>query len=361
MKKKTIIIAIFIREKSALTEFFLKLASELIALGYEVIILTNEQRNDLVNTTGNPIVLTWPSYYPTKVKDFLYIRKLIKIYQPIMLISSFSSTNFFLLAGKLYGVTHRIPWIHTVSSAMTEVAPWKFWRKRYLYRLATYFIANSDATKEDSIKKYSIAPNKISTIPNLIHNNDDYITRKKEYSIVFVGRFYDTKGIDTLIRAMSIVVRSLPDLTLKIIAGGDDTKYVKMVNDYNLDKNIIFTGRIPREEVFRHLASAQCSIVPSKAEAFGYVVIEAFSVQTPVIGSDTGGIAEIIDNNVNGLLFPVDDDQKLAEKIILMVSDKSLRDQFALNAYETFKSRYDLDRNIGKATQIFQQLLISKQ
>lgn len=356
-KKKTIIIAIFIREKSALTEFFMKLSEELIQLNYQVILLTNEERNDLVDTTSNPIILTWPSYYPTKIKDFLFMRKLIKSYKPIMVISNFSSTNFALIAARLYGVPHRIPWIHTISTAMTEVSPWKFWRKRYLYKFATYFIANSNATKEDSIDTYNIKPEKITTVPNLIHSNDEFISSDEDEFIVFVGRFYETKGIDVLIKAMKIVVQTLPQLKLKVIAGGNGKKYEKMVQDYNLEKNITFMGRLPREEVFKYLDKAKCSIVPSQAEAFGYVVIEAFSVKTPVIGTDTGGISEIIDDNVNGMLFPVSDEKILADKIILMMKNEELREKCAHNAYITFKKKYELDNNIQKVTGVLQKLL----
>ena len=358
--KKTIIIAIFIRENSALTEFFFKLSHELIALNYEVVILTNEQRTDLVDESSSPIIKTWPSYYPTKIKDFFFIKKLINKYHPTMLISNFSSTNFSLLTGKFANVPHRIPWIHTISTAMTEVAPWKFWRKNYLYKLATSFIANSDATKNDSIYRYSIDTKKIVTIPNLIYNNDQYLSEEHKNDIVFVGRFYETKGIDTLIEAMSIVVKKFPLLKLKIIAGGDDTKYRKMVKQHNLDNNIIFMGRLHRDDVMKNLATAYCSIVPSRAEAFGYVVIEAFSVKTPVIGSNTGGISEIVDDNINGMLFPVGDSQILAEKIVLMLSNQELRNNCADNAYMSFQKKYDLDNNINYTTQILHKLITSK-
>jgi len=359
--KKTIIIAIFIREKSALTEFFLKLSEQLIELDYHVIILTNEQRNDLINENSSPQIRTWPSYYPTKPKDFIFIRKLIQKHNPEMIISNFSATNFCLLAGRLAKVPHRIPWVHTISTAMTEVAPWKFWRKKYLYKLATSFIANSEATRQDSIDKYDINPKHIITIPNLIHNNDKYIIENiPKEDIVFVGRFYETKGIDTLIKAMSLVIDVVPSLKLKIIAGGDDTEYRKIVEEYNLADNIIFMGRLERKDVMQNLATSICSIVPSKAEAFGYVVIEALSVKTPVIGSDTGGISEIINDNVNGMLFPVNNSQVLAEKIITMVLQKELRNHYAQKGYETFKNNYDLDNNINKATTLIHDLLTSK-
>ena len=62
-------------------------------------------------------------------------------------------------------------------------------------------------------------------------------------------------------------------------------------------------GNRSREYVLDQFSTAYCTMVPSFFEAFGYVVIESFSIHTPVIGSDSTGISEIIRNNIDGLLF----------------------------------------------------------
>ncbi len=347
---KTIIITIFIREKSALTEYFFKLSNELIEHGYRVIIISNENRDDIVSLNTNPIILTWPSYYPTKLKDFIFIKDIIKKYKPIMIISNFSATNFSLLAGKLLGVPHRIAWIHTISTAMMEVQNWKFIRKKVIYKLATRFIANSNATKIDAVERFGIKEDKIDVLYNLINRNDKYISNKKNNEILFVGRFYQAKGIDILIKAINIVKKSIPSIKLRVIGGGDDTPYRDMIKKYNLEKNIILEGRIPREEVFKYLSKAKFSIVPSLSEAFGYVIIEAFSVKTPVIGSNVDGIAEIITNKKDGLLFEVANIDELAQKIIELYKNNTLIEEYSLNAYRNFLDKFELNSNIDKAT-----------
>ncbi len=354
---KTIIIGVFLREQSALSEYFLKMADEFIKLGYHVIIITDEDRKDLVDTKSKPMILTWPSYHPNKFKDFIYIKNLIKKYRPKMLISNFAEINLFLIVGRIYGVPHRVSWLHTLSTQQIEVARWRFWRRKYVFKLGTHFIANSNATKIDYMKTYDIQENKITVLPNLINANDSYISLDSDWKIIFVGRFHESKGIDVLIEAMRIVIKDFPDIKLEIIAGGDPTYYIDLVQKYSLEKNIIFLGKQPREKVLEHLAKAQFSIVPSLAEAFGYVVIEAFSVKTPVVGSDTGGIAEIIKEDISGQLFPVGDHKKLADKIITMLSDKELREKCAEGAYISFKETYELNQNIGNAVDVFQKIL----
>ena len=356
-EKKIIIIGIFLREQSALSEYFLKMAEEFIALGYHVIILSDEDRKDLVDTTSNPMILTWPSYHPNTFQDFLFIRALIKKYQPEMLISNFNATNLFLMTGFFYGVPHRTAWIHTLSEQINETAKWRFWRKKYIFKMGTHFIANSLATKNDAINIYNIDDKKISVFPNLIHSNEKYISAKKEWKLTFIGRFHHSKGIDILIKAMYIVMKKFPTIKLELIAGEDDTYYRNLIKEYGLEKNIFILGRLERDKVLKHLSTAQLSIVPSLAEAFGYVVIEALSVRVPVIGSDTGGIAEIISNDENGLLFPVGDDEALAEAIIRVLKDETLRERYAENALRSFNETYELNKNIVNHVQMFKKMM----
>jgi len=356
-KKKTIIIGIFLREQSALSEYFLKMAEEFIALGYRVIIISDENRKDLVDTTSNPMILTWPSYHPNTFQDFLFIRTLLKTYQPEMLISNFNATNLFLMAGFLYGVPHRIAWLHTVSSAISETAKWRFWRKKYIFKIGTHFIANSYATKNDAINTYSIEKRKISVLPNLIYSNKKYISSEKEWKLTFIGRFHHSKGIDVLIKAMVLVVKAFPTIKLELIAGEDDSYYRNLIKEYSLEKNIIILGRLEREKVLQHLSTTQLSIVPSLAEAFGYVVIESFSVKVPVVGSDTGGIAEIITNDENGVLFPVGNDKALAKAIIHVLKDNTMRKKYARNALRSFNETYELNQNMPNYVKMFQKII----
>ena len=165
------------------------------------------------------------------------------------------------------------------------------------------------------------------------------------------------KGVDILIKAMILVVNAFPDIKLELIAGEDDTYYRNLIKEYDLEKNIVILGRLKREKVLQHLSTAQLSIVPSLAEAFGYVVIEAYSLGVPVIGSDTGGISEIITDDKNGLLFPVGDDEALAEVIIHVLKNDALRERLAKNALRSFNETYALNKNILNHVQLFKEMM----
>ncbi len=351
--QKTIIIGVFLRDGSAVSNYFLTLADEFVKLGYKVIVIADEDRKNLVDTTSNPMILTWPSYHPTKLKDFIFLKNIIQKYKVEMLISNFNAVNFFMIVGAYCGVKNRVAWIHTLSDAMIGVPKWKLFRKRFIYKLATHIIVNSKATKIDAIKTYNVPEKKITLLPNLIEENDIYINSNKEFKIVFVGRFHKSKGIDVLIKAFAMVRDEFPDIKLELIAGGEQDEYIELVNKYDLQDNIEFLGRLPMKQVLEHFATAQFSVVPSLAEAFGLIIIEAFSVKTPVIGSDTGGISEIIEDEKSGLLFPVGDYKALAVKMRLLLSDKKLREKYSEGAYKRFKETYALERNIAQVVEMF--------
>ncbi len=358
---KTIIIGIFLRDGAAVSKYFLALADELVDLGYRVIIVADERRENLVSLDSNPMILTWPSYHPTKWKDFIFLKNVIKKYKVEMLISSFNAVNFFTIAGWMLKVPNRVAWIRTMSDQMLGVPKWKFFRKSIIYKLATKVIVNSVATGNDAKKTYKIQENKIILLPNLIKENDKYISSNKEDKIVFIGRFHKTKGIDVLIKAFSLIREKFPGLKLEIIGGdGNQAEFTELVTHYDIQNSVSFLGKQPMETVLKHLATAQFSVVPSLAEAFGIVVIEAFSVKTPVIGSDTGGIAKIIEDGKSGFLFPPGDYKALASKMEMLLRSQELRDRLADGAYQRFKNTYSLEDSIGDVAKMFHGLIVSK-
>ncbi len=358
---KTIIIGIFLRDGAAVSNYFLRLSDEFTKLGYRVIIIADEDRKNLVDTTSNPMILTWPSYHPTKWEDFIFLKNVIKKYKVEMLISSFNAVNFFIIAGWILKVPNRVAWIRTVSDAMPGVPKWKFFRKSIIYKLATKIVVNSEATKIDAKKTYKIQEEKIILLPNLIEENDKYISSNKEYKIVFVGRFHKYKGVDVLIKAFSLIIEKFPGLKLEIIGGdGNQAEFTELVKYYGLQDSVNFLGKQPMPTILEHFATAQFSVVPSLAEAFGIVVIEAFSVKIPVIGSDTGGIAKIIEDGKSGLLFPPGDYKALASKMEILLRSQELRDRLTEGAYQRFKHTYSLEDNIGNVSKMFHELIESK-
>ena len=155
---------------------------------------------------------------------------------------------------------------------------------------------------------------------------------------------------------MSIVIPDYPTLKLHII--GDDTsgdvadKLKIQVKNLKLEEHIIFRGNKSRDEVLEEFSASWFSVLPSRVEAFGYVVIESFSVGTPVLGSDTTGIAEIIRDKKDGFLFKVENFHDLADKMNTLLKEPELRNNMSVNCKKRFQDMFELSGSVKRLKEI---------
>lgn len=348
----------FSLNSSSVSTMFGSLSNELLAT-YEVIIIT-DKCYDTTLLDKKIKVYEWPSKRPTKLKDFLFLLKLINIHRPFMMISMFGSENLFLLCGFIKGVKHRITWIHSLSNQRLPNNKYLIQRKRIFYKMATKLIANSGATKNDLIKVYRIDKNKIKIIYNIVEKVD--ISNERDLNTVaFAGRLHKTKGLAVLIKAIHLVSKKFPQVKLKVLGGvlkGEFIKeYKQLVSELKIEKNVIFLGNKPKKDLLEVFSEALVIVVPSLYEAFGLVVIEAFSVKTPVIGSNTGGIKEIIRDTKDGFLVEPNNEVELAEKILYMLNNKLDFSKFSKNCHDRFLQNFELETGITNICQYLNSLV----
>jgi glycosyltransferase involved in cell wall biosynthesis len=148
---------------------------------------------------------------------------------------------------------------------------------------------------------------------------------ERDFVVVFTGRIDWIKGVDTLLDAVEQAARSVPRLSVYFIgplSGSFDTRdeyvgeYAREVLDRSRGLPATFLGFINNRDLkFRqYLAAADVSVLPSRSEPQGLVVLEALAMGTPVIGSRTGGIPDMVSDEV-GYLFPPEDAAALAARI----------------------------------------------
>jgi glycosyltransferase involved in cell wall biosynthesis len=136
--------------------------------------------------------------------------------------------------------------------------------------------------------------------------------------ILYFGRIIEEKGVDRLIEAAKL----LSDIPFKIVGNGPDYEPLQqVVRDSGLT-NVEFLGPKWGDELFPILNAARAVVVPSIwHENFPYVINQAFSIGKPVIGSDRGGIPELVENGKRGLIFEPNDVEELAACIRRLYGD----------------------------------------
>lgn len=154
------------------------------------------------------------------------------------------------------------------------------------------------------------------------------IAKNYKNVISFVGKFTEIKRIDVLIKAYAEIQN---DDTLLLLAGDGELfdEMNKLAYSSNIS-NIRFLRNRPQNFLCNLFNISDVSVVPSKDEAFGLVVIESLACGTPVIGANSGGIPDII-NDQNGLLFEVDNVEDLKDKLEYFLSNKEKYDRASIS------------------------------
>lgn len=329
---------------STTSNYFDKISSKYLENNYQVVIITDGKKDELVDLEGSPIILTWPSSRPTGLKDALFLVKSILKYKPEIIIANFGSVNLMSLISYLLRVPKRFIWVHSISAANGKMSLINKLRKKIVYFCATELVANSNAMLDDLKVTYNIPASKIKVVTNAIHLVELGKVEKKN-KIIYVGRLHKIKGVDTLIKAFSEVRSKYTGLTLEIIGVGDEeSELKKLISELKLDSIVKFCGYMSQKDVIASLSEAKFSVVPSRYEAFGNVVIEAMIAKTAVIGSRVGGIPEIIRDQETGLLFECDNVSNLVEKMKFYLDNPNKITEYSENAYQLVKEKYEIEK-----------------
>jgi glycosyltransferase involved in cell wall biosynthesis len=162
-----------------------------------------------------------------------------------------------------------------------------------------------------------------------------------EVELLFAGYLYKLKGIEYLLKALQILAKDRKGLKLRIIGDGPDkNSLVKLAESLKIRNKVIFEGLVPHYLMPRYYQDCDIFCFPTLGEPFGKALIEAMACQKPVISSNVGGPAEIIENEKNGLLVSPADPESLASKITELLDDEKKTKQIAENARKTAVEKY---------------------
>lgn len=169
---------------------------------------------------------------------------------------------------------------------------------------------------------------------------DPYVG-EREKKVVNTARLVPAKRQEVLIKAMERVFKSHPDYSLEIYGDGNLKPHLKnYIEDLGLNSHIKI---IPATtSVLDKIKKASVFVLCSRNEGFPNSLAEALAIGVPSISTDCriGGPAEMIKNNINGLLVPVDDQEELTKAILKLIQDKEFANTISKNAIETMK-RFD--------------------
>ena len=186
-------------------------------------------------------------------------------------------------------------------------------------------------------------------------------SNKSEF-IIAVGRLVEKKGFDCLIEAFAKVVRNCPGISLIIAGDGPLKKQLEsLIGRYDLSGKVYLASWLDNDRIIKLIAQAKTLVVPSIIDTDGdrdgipNVLLEAFSVGTPVIASSLAGISEAVINENTGFLVKPSDKTQLSIAIERLLKDETMAAFLAYNAKKMLKDSFNIENNCLKLTKLFKQ------
>jgi glycosyltransferase involved in cell wall biosynthesis len=195
--------------------------------------------------------------------------------------------------------------------------------ERRSYALADRTIAVSESTKRVLTGTYRLAGERVAVIPNGVTASFLRAPAPRTAvanEILYVGRLDRRKGIDYLLRSMTVVGRRAPQIRLHVVGEGGLLPWLEEFKRRHR-LNVVLHGRLSDQKLEELYGLVAVQLVPSAFEGFGISVLEGMAHGVPVIGTDTDGIRDIIHDSENGLLVLYGDEEALAEAILRLCED----------------------------------------
>jgi glycosyltransferase involved in cell wall biosynthesis len=182
--------------------------------------------------------------------------------------------------------------------------------------------------------------------------HEEYLIPEDAQIVGVVARLEAEKGHRTLIDAWPDVLSAVPNAWLLIVGEGSERDSLEAeAASLGVSERVVFTGR--REDVPAVTAALDVSVLPSYREAQGLSVLEAMALSRPVIASNVGGIPEMIEDGVTGLLVPPNDCDALSAAIIRLLTDHPYADMIAKRGHDLVHDRFCIELMVSSIESLY--------
>ncbi len=283
---------------------------------------------------------------------------------------TFSTNVWGRLAGRLSGCRIIIP-----SVRATNRSSKLYFLERLLKRWTSCVIFNSHTAKQEYLENVNI-PNKeyavviqngidlgsvadcLSTSAKKSRSDYGNGIQEDDFIIVCVARIAWIKNQLCLLKAIQSI--GIENLKVLFVGGIQDKECYHELQNYiekhQLNKSIYFLGK--QQDVFSIMNVADVLLLTSLRESFPNVIMEAMSLNLPVISSDVGDVRYLVKNGVNGFLFPSNDHQRLSQLILKIYSlDADTRKEMGKAGREIIEANYTIEKMVKKTEAVYETFL----
>ena len=223
--------------------------------------------------------------------------------------------------------------------------------------------AVSDFLKDETIRTFGCAQCRISTIPNFVNLHEYHPVEPKHHDglapeghklITHVSNFREVKRVKDVVRVFSRLRRAMPATLLMIGDGPERDDAEREARELAVAGDVRFLGRI--DTVAPLLQQSDLFLLPTQSESFGLAALEAMACGVPVVGSRAGGLPEVVEDGVSGILEPAGSVEAMARRAAALLREPERHRAMARAAAERARD-FDADRIVPMYEQLYQKVL----
>jgi len=190
---------------------------------------------------------------------------------------------------------------------------------------------------------------------------------KKRYAkngeriVSFVGRLVHEKGVHVLVGAVPKVLAAMPKVNFVIVGEGGLKEYLaREAYDFGVADHVFFAGFVDEKTLISIYRASDAAVLPSLYEPFGITALEAMAAKTPVIVTDTGGLAEIVEHEKTGIKVYVNNSDSLAWGILRVLKNPDVAKRIRENGYQKVLREYDWNAIVERTMKVYNRALLAR-
>jgi glycosyltransferase involved in cell wall biosynthesis len=238
--------------------------------------------------------------------------------------------------------------------------------ERFVFNRSDFLVYSSSWVKE-TVEKVM----KIKTPSSVLHHGIDFkkfnprvrseVAKKLglgDFVVGFFGRLIREKGVHLLMESFAEFGRHSKNSSLLIVGDGEEMENLRsLARELGIEKRTRFVGFVHRKRIPEYMQACDAVVLPSEAEGFSSVVLESMAMGKVFVGTEVGGVPEMIENWKNGVRIKTDDEKDLANAFKRLYEDKKLMKKIGKNAYRFVKERgYGWDKYILKWEKVLESV-----
>ncbi|RFB16947.1 N-acetyl-alpha-D-glucosaminyl L-malate synthase BshA [Bacillus sp. HNG] len=205
---------------------------------------------------------------------------------------------------------------------------------------------------------YNFVDEKIYYKRNVNDLRKQYGIQEDEKVIIHVSNFRKVKRVPDVVQAFNLIQKEVKSKLLLVGDGPELTTVCKLINKFGLTDKVLLLGK--QENLPELYSISDLKLLLSEKESFGLVLIEAMACGVPTIGTNTGGIPEVIDEGKDGYICEVGDIEDIVNKSIALLKDPDLHSKMSNQAIRSVQEKFNSERIVNDYEDLYYSILEDK-